>query len=74
MKLTKNKTMRILKNMTVRLARMLLFLVLGIPIIVASPVIPIVYIISGKDLLDWILEKHETLDSKLTKLLSNDNK
>ena len=66
--------MRTLKNMAVRLARILLLIVFGILFIVAIPVIPIVYIISGKDLLDWITEKHETLDSKLTKLHSNDNK
>lgn len=66
--------MRTLKNMAVRLARILLFLVFGIPIIVAIPVFLIVYIISGKNLFYWVLEKHETLDSKLTELLSNDNK
>ncbi len=66
--------MRTLKNMAVRLARILLFLVFGIPFIAAIPVFPIVYIIIGEDLFYWILEKHETLDSKLTELLSNDNK
>lgn len=66
--------MRTLKNIAIRLARMLLFLVFGIPIIVAIPVFIIAYIISGKNLFYWTLEKHETLDSKLTELLSNDNK
>lgn len=66
--------MRTLKNMAVRLARILLLIVFGILFIVALPVIPIVYIISGKDLLDWITKKHETLDSKLIKLLSQENR
>lgn len=66
--------MRTLKNMAVRSARILLLIVFGILFIVAIPVIPIVYIISGKNLFYWTLEKHETLDSKLTELLSNDNK
>lgn len=62
--------MRTLKNMAVRLAIMLLPLASGILSIVVSPVIIIVYIISGKNLFDWIVEKLETLDSKLTELLS----